>query len=107
MQSFHLGLFNRGIDAERLDGALFFILKPIYADNHGFVSLDFFLAFISRVLDLALNVTQLNRVQRAADSVNLVEVVDNALLDLSRQFLNHLQASQRTGGVSATHYPVS
>src|SRR5258707_165490 len=79
MQSFHLVLFNRGIDAERLDGALFFIQKPFHADNDCFVSLDFFLLFISRVLDPALNKTRLNRVQRAADSVNLVEVVDHAL----------------------------
>src|SRR5258708_32179187 len=34
MQSSHLVLFNRGIDAERLDGALFSILQPSRAANY-------------------------------------------------------------------------
>ena len=57
-------------------------MKLIDADDDRIVSFDRALVFISRVLNLALNIPCLNRAQCPAQRVNLIQVINYALFNL-------------------------
>src|SRR5208337_628666 len=53
---------------------LFFQFEGVHADNHSFVTIDSLLVFVRGVLDLLLDESSFDGLQRAAHGINLFQI---------------------------------
>src|SRR5207247_7623262 len=98
-QSLNLYSFNCRIDAKSFDLGSFVALKLIYPDDNCFLRLDGPLIFVSRVLNLSLNVAGLDRAQRSAHSIDLILIVTYSLLDFMRQLFDSVRARKSINNI--------
>src|SRR5579885_3044666 len=94
-----LRALDRWVNAERGHGSLFFGAEAVDADDHGVAGLDGLLILIGRLLNLAMHVADLDGVEHPAHRVNLLDVVERALLDLARQLLDGVGTRERVNRV--------
>src|SRR5580704_17191782 len=94
-QALDLLLLDRWIDAQNRNGLLVFGAIAVHAHDDTFVLFDALLIFIGRFLDLALDVTALDRAKHAAQSVDAFDAFARARFDLVGQVLDGIGAADR------------
>src|SRR5205085_12129150 len=70
-------------------------LVRIHSDDDALARLDFALIAIGGILDLALRVPALDRGERAAELIDLSQVLPHAALDVGRHLLDRIRPAER------------
>src|SRR5205823_2334750 len=78
--------------------------KFIHADHYRVLRLDGPLIFISRVLDLLLDIAHLDRSEHPAHRIDLVDILASEILEPRSQLLDSVAPCKRISGVGNARF---
>src|SRR6185312_2861564 len=96
-----LPLLRRRIEAVQLDRLLLALGEPVDADDHALPGLHLLLPAECRLLDLVLDEAPLDGRDRAPELVDALDQLPCLRLELLRERLDEVRASERVRGVGA------
>jgi len=97
-------LFDQRVHPQLFQVDLVLGLEGVHAYHDLVLAFHFLLEVISRILDLVLHEPSFDRRQRAAEIINLLDVIHGAFLDLISQVLHHVRTRQRVNGIGYTGF---